>query len=300
MTSVLPWRGPGPDRPDLPLPPGKVPLRRDGSLAQALALSRGVLRRAPALRGAGQVGPSRADVLGGLGPRAPARCASAPDDLVPGARGEVWTERRGPEDAGRIDWAPDSAADPGADRGGGEARRRNRCVASCASARASWVEAVCPTGEGRLRLDPEADRAASSATCGSASGGSAVEARGCRGRVVRLPPPPHGLGLVRRGRHGDRRARGRLEPGQRDQRPAAGLRARRSGPAASLGARPGRASRASRRSSSTEARLEFSAEARAPEARGHARSSSYSYRQPFGSLHRHAARAGSSSQRASA
>ena len=28
----LPWRGPGPDRPDLPLPPGPMPLRRDGQL----------------------------------------------------------------------------------------------------------------------------------------------------------------------------------------------------------------------------------------------------------------------------
>ena len=26
----LPWRGPGPDRPDLPLPPGRMPLRRGG------------------------------------------------------------------------------------------------------------------------------------------------------------------------------------------------------------------------------------------------------------------------------
>src|ERR1700744_4954180 len=28
----LPWRGPGPDRPALPLPPGPMPLRRDGGL----------------------------------------------------------------------------------------------------------------------------------------------------------------------------------------------------------------------------------------------------------------------------
>ena len=31
MPSVeIPWRGPGDDRPDLPLPPGPMPLRRDG------------------------------------------------------------------------------------------------------------------------------------------------------------------------------------------------------------------------------------------------------------------------------
>jgi hypothetical protein len=27
---AIPWRGPGGDRPDLPLPPGPMPLRRDG------------------------------------------------------------------------------------------------------------------------------------------------------------------------------------------------------------------------------------------------------------------------------
>ncbi len=30
MTAALPWRGPGPDRPDLPLPPGRMPIRRNG------------------------------------------------------------------------------------------------------------------------------------------------------------------------------------------------------------------------------------------------------------------------------
>lgn len=31
-TAALPWRGPGPDRPDLPLPPGPMPLRSAGQL----------------------------------------------------------------------------------------------------------------------------------------------------------------------------------------------------------------------------------------------------------------------------
>ncbi len=30
--AAIPWRGPGPDRPQLPLPPGPMPLRRDGQL----------------------------------------------------------------------------------------------------------------------------------------------------------------------------------------------------------------------------------------------------------------------------
>jgi Protein of unknown function (DUF2804) len=32
MAGELPWRGPGPGRPELPLPPGPMPLRRDGQL----------------------------------------------------------------------------------------------------------------------------------------------------------------------------------------------------------------------------------------------------------------------------
>jgi hypothetical protein len=30
MTDLIPWRGPGGDRPDLPVPPARMPLRRDG------------------------------------------------------------------------------------------------------------------------------------------------------------------------------------------------------------------------------------------------------------------------------
>jgi hypothetical protein len=32
MAPEIPWRGPGPGRPELPLPPGPMPLRRDGQL----------------------------------------------------------------------------------------------------------------------------------------------------------------------------------------------------------------------------------------------------------------------------
>ena len=32
LDEEIPWRGPGPNRPDLPLPPGRMPVRRDGQL----------------------------------------------------------------------------------------------------------------------------------------------------------------------------------------------------------------------------------------------------------------------------
>ena len=90
---------------------------------------------------------------------------------------------------------------------------------------AEWVESVCPTGDGDGTCGRESGSCRSSATCGSAERRIRLEARGSRGRVVRLSPPPHGLGLVGRGRRAQRRPRRRLEPGQRDQRSAGALRA---------------------------------------------------------------------------
>ena len=71
-------------RPDLPLPPGPMPLRRDGQTAQALALRRRLRRGADALRGPRRGRAAGAVVLGALGPRRPAR--SRPHDrCVPAA-----------------------------------------------------------------------------------------------------------------------------------------------------------------------------------------------------------------------
>lgn len=66
--------------------------------------------------------------------------------LVPIARGEVWTERAGGEEAGRIDWAPESEGTmvrieaPERDR-----EPRVRAFLHAGTGR--WAEAVCATGE---------------------------------------------------------------------------------------------------------------------------------------------------------
>ena len=71
------------------------------------------------------------------------------DARPPIARGEVWTELAAGEDTG-----PDRlGARERRQRWSGSRRRRaprraSRCAPSCASARRSWAESVCPTGEG--------------------------------------------------------------------------------------------------------------------------------------------------------
>jgi hypothetical protein len=65
---------------------------------------------------------------------------------LPTARGEVWSEPAGPEDAGRIDWAPES--------GGTEVRieaaakdGQDRVRAFLRVGEGAWAEAACATGE---------------------------------------------------------------------------------------------------------------------------------------------------------
>ena len=177
----LPWRGPGSRaaRPAAAARQGPAAPRRQ--LAQALALSGRVLRRAAAVRRAGPGRADRADLLGDLGPRATASCTSARGRSLPRlARGEVWTEgARGRATRGRIDWAPESGGTLVRIEAAAEARRASACAPSCAPARApgsrrSARPARATTTSGRASA-PVAGRAA---TCGSASAGSATEARG--------------------------------------------------------------------------------------------------------------------------
>lgn len=109
MSSALPWRGPGPDRPDLPLPPGKVPLRHNGVWRKRwryLAAFSDELLLCAARIGVGPV----SQTFWAVWDRDSGEMRERTSNLVPGARGEVWTEVEASEDAGRIDWAPDSGS----------------------------------------------------------------------------------------------------------------------------------------------------------------------------------------------
>jgi uncharacterized protein DUF2804 len=140
----LPWRGPGPDRPDLPLPPGRMPIRRGG-------LNRKQWRYVAAFSDEVMVCAARVKV-GPLGQTFWAICDRRSGEMwertrlrLPGARGEVWTEVSPAE--GSREHAPDSGA---------TVRIEGDVADGAAEVRAflrigggSWVESVCPNGEGQ-------------------------------------------------------------------------------------------------------------------------------------------------------
>jgi hypothetical protein len=142
----IPWRGPGPERPDLPLPPAKVPLRRRGRWRKRwryLGVFSDELLLCAARVGVGPLGQT----FWAVWDRDSARMVERTRMLGPIARGEVWTEVASGEDTGRLDWVP--GADPAlvrieaVERGGEEPVRAFLRVGA-----AEWVESVCPTGDG--------------------------------------------------------------------------------------------------------------------------------------------------------
>jgi hypothetical protein len=145
MTAHLPWRGPGPGRPELPLPPGKVPLRRHGSWRKQwryLGAFSDELLLCAARVGVGPV----AQTFWAIWDRQAQEMHERTRMLGPIARGEVWTEHGDAEDVGRIDWAPEDGSAlvriEAAERGPEHAVRGFLRVGG-----GDWVESVCPTGE---------------------------------------------------------------------------------------------------------------------------------------------------------
>lgn len=144
-TQGLPWRGPGPDRPDLPLPPDRLPLRRNGTWRKKWrylgAFGEELLLCAASV----QVGPV-GQTFWAVWDREERRLYERTQMIVPMlARGEVWTEL-GVEDTDRIDWAPEV--------GGTEVRIEAAAKRDSEQVRGflhagegSWAESVCPTGE---------------------------------------------------------------------------------------------------------------------------------------------------------
>ena len=294
--SSLPWRGPGPGPPG----PAAAARTRCRCAAAAAGASAGATWARSATsccsaprafrwvrwaRPSGRSGTARAG-----------RCGSGRGCWLPGARGEVWTERPS-GDEGLVIYVRRRGLG-GPDRGASTKSRRG-ARPSCASAAAAGWSGV-PDRRGRVRVDPKAGRRAGRVRRPDRRSPLAGRGARGRGRVGRLPPASHGLELVGRRRHGHRRALGGLEPGQRHQRPAGALRARDLGRRRALRARPGRASRASTAIAFDDgSRLEFSGECerRRQENRLVVR---YTYRQPFGIFSGTPARAGSSWSAASA
>ncbi len=142
----LPWRGPGPGRPDLPLPPGKMPVRRNGSWRKRwryLSAFSDELLLCAARVSVGVTGQT----FWAVWDRERGELSERTRTIVPGlARGEVWTQPAAGEDEGRIEWAPEEGGTlvrvEAAARSGAEQVR-----AFLHAGEGSWVEAICATGE---------------------------------------------------------------------------------------------------------------------------------------------------------
>ena len=156
------------------------------------------------------------------------------------------------------------------------------CAPSCTRARGRGSRRSARPGRTTTTSGRASGWSRSSATCGSASAGSGPRRAGSRTSPAAITRT-HGLGLVGWRRRDPRRPGGRLEPGRRDQRPRAGLRAR------ALGRR-----RPRRRAAAGALRWPRRDRGRRGAARVHAprpsarkeqrRPFAYTYRQPFGSF----------------
>jgi uncharacterized protein DUF2804 len=124
MTEQLPWRGPGDGRPDLPLPPGKMPRRRGGRMLKRWRYIGAFADEFLFCAARVQVGPL-GQTFWVVWDRQDRRLHEHTRLRLPGARGEFW------EEEGRDRMM--AGKDVRADLTFGDAR---------------WVEAVCPTPEG--------------------------------------------------------------------------------------------------------------------------------------------------------
>ena len=143
----LPWRGPGPGRPELSLPPGKVPIRREGTWRKRWRYLGAFSDELMLCAARVQVGPV-GQTFWAIWEREHGDLHERTRTIAPGlARGEVWTQGHEGGDEGRIDWAPDTGGTlvriEAAERSGAE-----RVRGFLHAGEGEWVEAVCPTGEG--------------------------------------------------------------------------------------------------------------------------------------------------------
>ena len=139
---ALPWRGPGPGRPDLPLPPGRLPIRRRGTWRKRWryvgVFSDELLACAARIQVA-----NAGQTFWVLWDRRSRVMWEQTRLRLPGARGEVWTES--PDEPGLRDHAPEQGSIDRIEAGhpeAGEVRAFLRFAGA-----GEWAEAVCPAGE---------------------------------------------------------------------------------------------------------------------------------------------------------
>jgi hypothetical protein len=138
----LPWRGPGPGRPELPLPPGEMPMRRGGRWRKRWRYLGAYCDELLLCAARVQVGPL-GQTFWAIWDREGRRMWERTRLRPPGARGEVWTQSG--EGEGTVEHGSDegSLVRIEAHRVEGEEVRAFLRLGG-----GSWVESVCPTEEG--------------------------------------------------------------------------------------------------------------------------------------------------------
>ena len=137
--SQLPWRGPGDDRPDLPLPPGKLPTRRNGVLRKQWRYVAAFADEFHVCAARVQVGPL-GQTFWAIVDRERGEIRDNTKLRLPGARGEVFRERHGGGPAPNLGRANDAGlVDHVAS---GDVRVRLRV------GEGEWAESINPTAEG--------------------------------------------------------------------------------------------------------------------------------------------------------
>ena len=135
--SELPWRGPAERRPELPLPPARMPLRYAGSWRKRWRYVAAFGERLILCAALVRVGPLGQTFWAVLD-RASGELHESTRMLLPAERGEVWTERSGGEP-----W------ELGSESAGARTRIESGSVkAKLVIGEAPWVESVCPNGAG--------------------------------------------------------------------------------------------------------------------------------------------------------
>lgn len=141
----LPWRGPGAGRPELPLPPGKVPMRRRGTWRKRWRYLGAFADELLLCAARVQVGPI-GQTFWAIWDRDRRELYERTRLLAPlVARGEVWTQASADDD-GPIDWAPDQGGTLVRIEAGARGDEQ-QVRAFLTAGGGAWAEAVCPSGE---------------------------------------------------------------------------------------------------------------------------------------------------------
>jgi hypothetical protein len=148
----LPWRGPDSERPDLPLPPDKLPLRRGGRFRKRWRYVGAFADELLVCAARIHVGPL-AQNFWAVCDRGTGEMWERTRMLLPGARGDVWTEHLGGEevvaelgDMGVLDYAPDEGSLVRIDSTTDD-HEEVKAFLHCGTGK--WAEAICPTEEGQ-------------------------------------------------------------------------------------------------------------------------------------------------------